>query len=204
MKNKKSRLSSGMSGKLLFVRDFLLWTFGAALYSIGVSSFTTPSKFVAGGVTGIATTVNHFFPELPVGTVMLVLNIPLFAAAFVFLGKKQFVRSFIATVILSVMIDLFAVFVPAGTQDKLLASIFYGVSSGVGLAIIYIRNAKELKYVFLNIIRKPLSGNNLHNSSKHIMKKLFFIVRGHIIHIAVVFQLADHGAAAITQRGAAQ
>lgn len=124
-----------------FIVDIICFIIGSAIFALGLNMFALPNTIICGGVTGIATTANYFFPNLPVGTVMLVLNIPLFAAAFAFLGKKLFFRSFIATIILSVMIDLFAVFVPAGTQDKLLASVFYGVCSGAGLAIIYIRNA---------------------------------------------------------------
>lgn len=140
-KAKERKLSEKAVEALDFIIDIICFSVGSAIFALGLNMFALPNTIICGGVTGIATTVNHFFPNLPVGTVMLVLNIPLFAAAFAFLGKKLFFRSFIATVILSVMIDLFAVFVPAGTQDKLLASVFYGVCSGVGLAVIYVRNA---------------------------------------------------------------
>lgn len=140
-KHKEHKLSEKAVDTLDFVLDIVCFALGSAIFALGLNMFALPNTIVCGGVTGIATTINHFFPGLPVGTVMLVLNVPLFAAAFAFLGKKLFFRSFIATVILSVMIDLFALFIPAGTEDKLLASVFYGVCSGVGLAIIFLRNA---------------------------------------------------------------
>ncbi len=138
---REHKLSERTIDALDFVFDIICFVIGSAIFALGFNMFALPNTIICGGVTGIATTVNHFFPDFPVGTVMLVLNIPLFAAAFAFLGRKLFFRSFIATVILSVMIDVFALFTPAGTQDKLLASIFYGVCSGAGLAIIFIRNA---------------------------------------------------------------
>lgn len=140
-KAREHKLSDRTIDALDFIVDIICFAIGSAIFALGLNMFALPNTIICGGVTGIATTVNHFFPSLPVGTIMLVLNIPLFGAAFAFLGRKLFFRSFIATIILSVMIDVFALFTPAGTQDKLLASIFYGVCSGAGLAIIFIRNA---------------------------------------------------------------
>ena len=104
-KNKKKVPSGKHAGKLLFIRDFLLWTFGAALYSIGVASFTTPSKFVAGGVTGLAVLVNHLVPFITTGMVVIAVNIPLFILAWRKFGLRFIARTVAATVTVSLVID---------------------------------------------------------------------------------------------------
>ena len=146
MKNKKSRLSQGMSGKLLFVRDFLLWTFGAALYSIGVSSFTTPSKFVAGGVTGIAVLVNHLIPFITTGMVVIAINIPLFILAWRRFGIRFIARTIAATATVSLVIDFVDTYgerlgLIYHGEEKLLAAVFGGVLCGAGIGIVFLGGA---------------------------------------------------------------
>lgn len=142
MKEKiKHKFSEKTVDAVDFITDIVFFVVGSAIFAIGFNMFALPNTIICGGATGLATTINYFFPNIPVGTIMLAINVPLFATAFAFLGKKLFFRSFIATIILSLMIDLFALFIPAGTQDMLLASVFYGVCSGVGLALIFMRNA---------------------------------------------------------------
>ncbi len=121
--------------------DLVYFIIGSSVFALGLNMFAVPNAIASGGVTGLATIINHFFPALPVGAVMLTLNIPLFVLAFIFLGKKLFVKSFAATVILSVVTDVFSRFIPAGTNDRLLAALFYGVCSGVGLGLVFTRNA---------------------------------------------------------------
>lgn len=140
-KHNNSLKSSKRSAVLTWVMDILCFIVGSSIFALGINMFSVPNKIACGGLTGISTIINYFFPSLPIGTIMLVLNIPLFILAFVFLGRKMFVKSFIATIILSLTTDIFAKIIPAGTDDRLLASIFYGVCSGVGLAIVFTRNA---------------------------------------------------------------
>ena len=102
---------------------------GAAAYPM----FMTPNRIAPGGITGIATILNHLF-SWPVGTVSLILNIPLFLIGFRAMGKIFVFRSLLATVIFSVLIDL----LPLGpvTNDPLLGTLYGGVLLGIGLGLI--------------------------------------------------------------------
>lgn len=140
-KPEKNMKSPKRSGVITWIVDILFFIVGSSIFSLGINMFAVPNNIACGGVTGISTIINHFFPSLPIGTIMLALNIPLFILAFVFLGRKLFIKSFIATIILSLTTDIFAKIIPSGTSDRLLAAIFYGVCSGVGLAIVFMRNA---------------------------------------------------------------
>lgn len=121
--------------------DFIFFAVGSAIYGLGIHMFAVPNNISNGGVTGVATVLNYIFPVLPIGATMLVLNIPLFILAFLSLGRKLFIKSFAATIILSAVTDIIEPFVPAGTDNRLLASIFYGVCTGVGLVLILMRGA---------------------------------------------------------------
>ena len=50
---------------------------GTSLYALGVHSFTSPNNIAPGGVTGISTIINYL-TEMPIGTLVLLINIPLF------------------------------------------------------------------------------------------------------------------------------
>ncbi len=121
--------------------DFIFFVLGSLIFGLGINMFALPNNISCGGATGAATLINFVFPKLPVGATMLALNIPLFVLAFIFLGRKLFIKSFFATVIMSAVTDAVKPFVPSGTDNRLLAAIFYGVCMGIGLSLILIRGA---------------------------------------------------------------
>lgn len=123
------------------ILDFLFFVAGSAVFGTGIHMFALPNKISSGGATGVATMINYLFPKMPVGATILALNVPLFILAFIFLGRKLFIKSFIATITMSAVTDIIKPFVPSGTDNRLLAAVFYGVCMGVGLSLILMRGA---------------------------------------------------------------
>ncbi len=125
------------------VKEFLIDTFifviGGILYSVAINCFLSKNNILNGGFTGIATILNFLF-ELPIGTVIFIMNIPLFFIAFKKLGVRFVLRTVWATLINSTCIDL-GVFLPVYQNDLLLSSLFGGALVGLALGIIFIRNA---------------------------------------------------------------
>lgn len=119
------------------LRDLFLVVSGSAIFSISVNMFSSPNNIVQGGLTGIGTVMNYLF-SLPIGAVMLVLNIPLFALALKQLRFKFVIKTVISTFIFTSLIDLGAYIIPAYKGDVLLGCIFCGVLSGVGLALVFL------------------------------------------------------------------
>ena len=107
---------------------------GAAIMAFGVASFLLPNQLSSGGFSGVATIIYYLF-EIPMGTMIIVMNIPLFLFAGYKIGKRFFIKSLIGTVSLSVFIDLIDKY-PSITTDRFLASIYGGVIIGIGTAII--------------------------------------------------------------------
>lgn len=122
-----------------FLADTLVFILGGALYSIAINCFLSRNNILNGGFTGVATILNFFF-DLPIGTVLFIMNIPVFAVAFKKLGARFVLRTVWATLINSTLIDI-GVLLPVYRNDLLLSSLFGGALTGIALGIIFIRNA---------------------------------------------------------------
>lgn len=120
--------------------DGLFYVMGSVLYALSVNIFTAPNQIAPGGVTGVATLLN-FLWGTPIGTMILLVNLPLLIAAWFRLGKAFTVRTLIVTVLSSVVIDATAPFLPVFRGDKMLIALFGGVLAGAGLGLIYMRGA---------------------------------------------------------------
>lgn len=120
------------------IRNYLInvtyITIGCIIMGIGTSLFLLPNKLSTGGVSGIAT-IGYYLLNVPLGTTILVLNIPLFIIALFKVGKELFINSIIGTILLSQAINLFERIEPL-TQDRPLACIYGGILVGVGMAIV--------------------------------------------------------------------
>lgn len=107
---------------------------GAGIMAFGISAFLLPNQLSTGGLSGIAT-ITYYLLKIPMGAMIMALNIPLFILAGYRLGKEFFAKSLIGTVSLSVFIDIFDKY-PAITNDRFLACIYGGALIGIGTAII--------------------------------------------------------------------
>lgn len=107
---------------------------GSAIMAFGVSSFLLPNQLSSGGFSGIAT-ITYYLLKIPMGIMILALNIPLFLFAGYRIGKEFFIKSIIGTASLSIFIDILDKYPPV-TTDRFLACIYGGVIIGIGTAII--------------------------------------------------------------------
>ena len=120
--------------------DFLFYFAGCAVYSVALNCFIEPNSLVIGGFSGLAIIIKYLF-GLPVGALIFALNLPLFIISYKLIGKAFIIKSAIATALMSVLIDLSAPVLPHFKGDTVLAALAGGVSSGIGLALIFIRGA---------------------------------------------------------------
>lgn len=123
--------------KSLFI-DFVFFLAGSMLYAVSVNVFTAPNNIAAGGVTGIATMLNYLF-STPIGLMGMILNLPLFLWGFKEVGFKFISKTIVATILISLCIDLTAGIMPAYTENKLIVMIIGGLCVGGGLGLIFMR-----------------------------------------------------------------
>lgn len=109
-------------------------TIGSILMAMGISLFLVPNELSTGGFSGLSLIIYHLL-NLPLGTTMLILNIPLLTIAFFKISKELFFRSIYGTIMLSVFVDLLDRVIPL-THDKFLSCIYGGILVGIGTAII--------------------------------------------------------------------
>lgn len=109
---------------------------GSLITALGLVAFLIPHKIAAGGVSGLATVIHYVF-GFPVGLTMLFFNIPLFLIGMKELGITVGVKSLFGTVILSLFIDGLSPFIGVWTTNPLLATLYGGVLSGLGLGIVF-------------------------------------------------------------------
>ena len=103
-------------------KEYLLITLGCIVMAMGVSLLLLPNELSTGGFSGIATVLYYLF-RLPLGSTMLILNIPLLIIAYFKIGKKLLFRSVYGTIIFSVLVDFFDKIEPI-THDKFLGCIY--------------------------------------------------------------------------------
>lgn len=135
---------------------------GCALMAMGTSLFLLPNQLSSGGFAGISTIIYYLF-GLPLGTTMLILNIPLFIMAIIRVGKEVAIKGILGTIILSAFIDIFERFNPL-TQDRFLACIYGGILVGLGTAIVLKANASTggtdlLSYIIRSFKPNYRAGN---------------------------------------------
>lgn len=110
---------------------------GSFIYALGFQLFMLPNNIVAGGVTGVAMIINAF-THWPIGLMVILINIPIFAYGWRHFGLEFLLASVAGMAISSAFVDLLAMFnLPAATLDPMLASIIGGVIKGAGLGMIY-------------------------------------------------------------------
>ncbi len=133
-----------------FWKNSFLIVFGSFLTAVSINVFMVPYKIAPGGVSGIATVIYYLSNQkLPVGTIMLILNVPLFILGFRFIGRKFILRTSVSTILLSAFIDFLepytnyfvdnymVKFEPPEVPDLFLYSIFGGFLMGLGLGLVF-------------------------------------------------------------------
>lgn len=120
--------------------DMLVIAAGSACFGLSVSLFSAPNDIAPGGVTGLATLIN-FLWGAPIGALTAAANVPLVLVAWRRFGRTFAARSLLGILISSLVMDLLAAVVPPFSGDRLLAAVFGGVLTGVGLGLILSRGA---------------------------------------------------------------
>ena len=115
------------------LKSYVLIALGCVLGGAAYPLFLVPNSIAPGGITGVATIFNYLW-NWPVGMTSMLLNLPLFLIGFRSMGRVFVFRSFVATVLFSVCIDLIQL--PPLIDDMLLASVYGAILLGLGLGLI--------------------------------------------------------------------
>ena len=109
---------------------------GSAMFSLGFSLFLQPNDLNSGGISGLAMILVELLGFGSVGTVSIIINLPLFLLGGIKIGKRFFVGSLLGMVLSSVLIDAISVY-PMPVTEPLIGAIYGGVVCGVGLGVVF-------------------------------------------------------------------
>ena len=128
-------MKEGKSDKFKqILKEMLETILGALIMAAGVSLFLLPNQLSSGGIAGVAT-IFYYLLNIPMGTVIIAINIPLFLFSMYKVGKMFFIKSIVGTVAMSIFIDLLDKIKPL-TNDRFLACIYGGILLGLGTTLL--------------------------------------------------------------------
>jgi len=125
------------------ILDFLVITGGTGIVAIAVYFFMYPSHVSVGSATALAMVLSNFIP-LPISAITFIMNVVLLILGFLLIGPEFGVKTVYSTLLLPVMLGILETVLPnfqSLTNDPLLDVICYILVVGIGLAILFSRNA---------------------------------------------------------------
>ena len=134
---KKITITNRVPLKRLLV-DALLIISGSIIMGVGYALFLIPFHLVPGGLSGISIMINYLV-SLPVGLVIIILNVPILLISYRFLSRKYVFTTLVGMLCSSLFIDFFNLILkwPKGTENMLLAAIYGGLLLGLGLGLVF-------------------------------------------------------------------
>jgi uncharacterized membrane-anchored protein YitT (DUF2179 family) len=114
--------------------NLVLIAVGSMLCAMGINGILIPQQFLSGGVTGVAIAIRYLVPTLPIAMLYFILNIPIYAVGWMYVGRRFFLYSIAGLLIFSGALICPNVLLPV--HDKILSAILAGIIIGVGSGII--------------------------------------------------------------------
>lgn len=117
------------------LKSFFTMFIGAVIYGISIGLFLAPNHLAPGGVGGLSVILSYFIP-LGVGSLTMIINLPLLILAIVKWGWKFLFTTVTAIIASGITADICSLFSPI-TENKILASIAGGAVMGLGCGIVF-------------------------------------------------------------------
>lgn len=129
--------------KIKILVDYIFIYIGTLITSIGVNAFLVPSNLAPGGVTGASVLINHL-TNIPVSTLIFVLNIPLVVVGTKIFGKEYGFKTMVGITFLSLNIAFTKAVIPNIDQildysvmaNIMLGTLYGGIFMGAGLGLV--------------------------------------------------------------------
>lgn len=130
-----SKINKGKSVAGFIIR-YLIITFAALVYAVGIALFLDPNNMAPGGVAGIAVVLNRVIP-VSTGMLILLLNIPIILLGLWKFGWRFILSTIYTIVVSSVAIDVIGTHFKCITNDHILAALIGGSLIGAGIGIVF-------------------------------------------------------------------
>lgn len=124
--------------------SYLLILFGGLLVALGTYFFLAPSHIAAGGISGASIIINSIFPSLPIGLLMMAMEIILFTIGIIVIGPVFGGRTIFCSFSISSMVLLLEKLYPniQPLSNDILVQLIFGILiCGLGIGIVFNQNA---------------------------------------------------------------
>lgn len=125
--------------KLLHIklRNYIQILVGSLFFAAGVSLFLSPNALAPGGISGVGIILSKYITAIPVGTWVIIFNVPIMIVGVWKLGFKILLPTIVAVAISTTAMNLLEGYFPAITDDLLLASVMGGIFVAVGIGLVF-------------------------------------------------------------------
>lgn len=110
---------------------------GSLIFSLGFSFFLQPNDMSPGGISGLSLVIVELLGFGSVGTLSILINLPLFILGGLKIGKRFFCGSLLGMLLSSVLIDAFSL-LNVAPVEPLLGVLYGGVLCGLGLGVVFV------------------------------------------------------------------
>ena len=110
---------------------------GSFVFALGFDFFLAPNDLNPGGISGLAMVIVELIGFGSVGTLSILINLPLFILGGLKIGRRFFVGSLIGMMTSSVLIDAMVGFAMP-QSEPLLGALYGGVVCGAGLGVVFV------------------------------------------------------------------
>ncbi|MEE1328890.1 MAG: YitT family protein [Oscillospiraceae bacterium] len=127
------------------IEEFAIITVGTLIVAVAVFFFMMPSHVSVGSGAALAMVLSNFIP-LSVSTITLIMNVGLLIIGFLLIGPEFGIKTVYCAILMPLVVGVFERVFPdfqSITQDPLLDVICYILVVGVGLAILFSKNASS-------------------------------------------------------------
>ncbi len=110
---------------------------GSTLFALGFALFLQPNDLNPGGISGLAMAAVELLHFGSVGSLTILINLPLFLLGGLKIGRRFFAGSLLGMLLSSVLIDVFAL-IPMPPTEPLIGALYGGVTCGLGLGVVFV------------------------------------------------------------------
>lgn len=110
---------------------------GSTLFALGFALFLAPNNINTGGISGLAMVLVEVLGIGSVGSLSILVNLPLFVLGGLKIGRRFFAGSLLGMLLSSVLIDAFSG-LSFATPEPLLGVLYGGVICGLGLGVVFV------------------------------------------------------------------
>ena len=131
----------------LSAKDYVLISFGIALYAFGFSAFINPEKVMMGGMAGFGQLIYYISQRvlgfgIPIAVTMYVGNLILLAIAWTTVGKTFVVRTVFGATVISLFVGIMQPLFPEPIiqQQTFMNVVIGSILCGIGIGFAFVHN----------------------------------------------------------------